>query len=133
MKRPTGGAFDEGPNLARRALPRRVAIRWLAAAPAAAALVSTALGQAEIKTGFEDIDAETSGESWLRRKKGGSRLAECIADGEKDLSRKERARLLENAEGLEEALRKIREHDLPDDVEPAFTFRALKSGGRSRS
>ena len=94
--------------------------------------MSTALGQAEIKTGYEDIDADTAGEGWFRRKKKGSRFAECVASGEKELSRKERARLLENVEGLEEALRKIREHDLPDDVEPAFTFRALRSGGRSR-
>lgn len=130
MKRPTGDEIGAVRSLAPRELPRRVALRWLAAAPAAAAFVTTALGQAEIKTGFEDIDADTSGESRRGSGKAGSKFAECVVKNEKELSRKERANLAENVKGLEEALKTLRDHELPDDVEPAFTFRALRSGGR---
>ncbi len=130
MKRPRGDEIEAVRGLARRKLPRRVALRWLAAAPAAAAFATAALGQAEIKTGFEDIDAEASGESRWRRGKAGSKLAECVVKSEKELSRKERAKLAENVKSLEEALKTLREHELPHDVEPAFTFRALRSGGR---
>jgi hypothetical protein len=109
-------------------LTRRRALGWIAAAPAAAALAPGALAVEEIKTGFQNIDDVGSVSSSGK----GSPDIECVLKGEKELTRKERARLRKNAPGVEGALRTLREFDLPGDVEPAINFRATRSvrGGR---
>ena len=62
-----------------------------------------------------------------------SHYARFIARDEKDLSGKERSRLLEQMPGLEGALKKIREFEVPPEIEPALSFKAIRStkGGRS--
>lgn len=110
-----------------RKLPRRTALRWIAAAAPAAAITPAVLAQAQLDTGFDEEEDEASKRK-SRDKGKGSGAAECLIDNEKDLSRKERAELRKNLPGLEEALQTLRDYELPDDVEPAFTFSAMKSG-----
>jgi hypothetical protein len=117
-------------NMMNQKLPRRTALRWIAAAAPAAAVAPSVLAQAQLDTGFKEDDDRSRAKRSRGREKA-SADTECLLDNEKDLSRKELAKLREDLPGLEEALQTLRDYELPDDVEPAFTFRAMKSG-RSR-
>jgi hypothetical protein len=114
----------------KKPLPRRAVLRWLAAAPAAAAVGTAALARPQDeRTGFEDADAYGEA-SESQEVEDASSFARCVADNEGSLSRKERRALLEKMPGLEGALKELREFKVPDHVEPAINFRALGSGGR---
>jgi len=101
---------------------RRKALGWIAAAPAAAAIAPGLLAQEE--TGFDTPAGPTKRPAVP---KGAPDEIKCLVKAEDDLSRKERSKLAGNLEGLKDALEKLREFDLADDVEPALTFRALGS------
>lgn len=116
----------------RKRYPRRAVLGWLAAAPAAALAGRELLAQED--TGFENLDklSEPEDEEDLRR--AGAPLTEearCLAESEDSLSRSERRALMEKMKGLEGALRKLRDFEIADDVEPALVFRPL-AGGRRR-
>jgi len=108
-----------------KGLSRRSALTWIAAAPAVAAAGGAVLGSEEAKTGAakpETPPAPTKPSPYAR----------FVAKDEKALTGKERDQLLKQAPGLEGALKKLREFDLGDAVEPAINFLALRSpkGGR---
>jgi hypothetical protein len=105
-------------------MTRRIALRLLAAAPAAAAMGTAALAQVEENTGFADLNRE--GPPPLPDT-GASDLAKCLVKNEEDLTRKEKAKMMKDLPGLEGALQQLRDYDLPDDVEPAFIFKAMRS------
>jgi len=117
-----------------RKIPRRTALRLLAAAPAAAAVGSAAFGapvDEVLEFGNLDKLAEKKGEAEDRKaREGASDEARFIADEEDELSRAERRRLLAKMPSLEDALRTLRDYPVADAIEPAFVFRALKSGSR---
>lgn len=118
----------------RRNLPRRYVLRWLAAAPAAAvAAREIAFAQAQGESGFDNLDelAEPKDKKEQEKaEKGLSDAARCIAENRKDLSRKEKQRLMEKMKPLEGALTKLRDFQVADDVEPALVFRAAVPAGR---
>lgn len=105
-------------------MTRRVALRWLAVAPAAAAIGTAALAQVNEGTGFDDLDADNPPSL---PSSDASDAAKCLVKNEEDLTRKERAKMLKDLPGLEGALNQLREFDLPHDVEPAFIFKAMRS------
>jgi len=102
-----------------RSLSRRTALRMLAAAPAALA-------------GGAALAAQKGAESEAKPEPKPSPYARFIAKDEKDLGGKERSRLLEQMPGLEGALKKIRDFEVPPETEPALNFKAIRStkGGR---
>ena len=108
----------------KRHMTRRSALRWIAVAPAAAAIGPAALAQVKERTGFTDLDND---DPPSLPDTGASDLARCLVKGEKDLTRKERTKMLNDLPSLEGALQQLRDFDLPFDVEPAFLFKAMKS------
>jgi hypothetical protein len=112
-------------------LSRRSALRWIAAAPAAAAAAGAAFAaQAKPKdeAGSKEKDAGASKEPARP-----SSYARFISKDEPTLTGEQRKQLLKQAPGLEKALAKLRDYPIPDDVEPAFTFQALRGKSRVRS
>jgi hypothetical protein len=101
-------------------LSRRTALRWMAvAAPAVAALGGAALGADQAKG---EAKAETKPEEPKL-----SEEARFTIRNEPGLSDAERARLEKQLPAFEGALKKLRDFDLADDVEPAVRFRALRA------
>jgi len=105
-------------------LTRRKALGWIAAAPAAAAVAPAVLAQYE-ETGFDDLGGPPEQPREVPR--DASDDIKCLVKNEDELSRKERRDLADNLKGLQEALDKLRDFDLADDVEPAMAFRALRA------
>jgi hypothetical protein len=118
---------------AERKIPRRTVLRLLAAAPAAAAIGSAALGApVDEVLDFGKLDElaakDKEGEDRNARE-GASPEARFIADVEDDLTRAQRRRLLEKMPALEDALKTLRAYPVADAVEPAFVFSPMKSRG----
>ena len=114
-------------------LPRRAILRWMAAAPAAVVVHRATLAQTQGDSVFNELDKLSEPDDAEAAKKaaeGLSDAARCIAENEEGLSRKERRALMEKMPGLEGALKKLREFEIADDVEPAFRFQAMRSGRR---
>lgn len=111
-------------------MTRRKALGWIAAAPAAAAVAPGVLAQLE-DTGFSDIGKPPERRDDLPR--DASAEIKCLVKGEGGLSRKERSKLAENLEGLQEALDALRDFEVADDVEPAMAFRAMRAAKGARS
>ena len=115
-------------------LTRRKALTWLAATPAVAALGGSALAQMEEIEEFANLDklADSKDDKELKKAaKAATADARCIADNE-DLSRREKKALLKKMQGLEGALKTLREFESAGEVEPAFSFRAMRAAGRRR-
>jgi len=111
-------------------MSRRKALGWIAAAPAAAAVSPAVLAQLE-DTGFTEPAKPHERKEELP--KDASDDIKCLVKGEDELSGKERKKLAENLEGLQNALDTLRGYDLADDVEPAFEFRAMRAAKGDRS
>jgi len=108
-------------NRETRDVTRRSALGWIAAAAPAVLAVSGAPRAAQDAPDAPPPEApELSDE------------ARALAKREPGLSRDERKRLRKQLPGFEATLRKLRDFPLPDDVEPAFRFRAMRSGRRPR-
>jgi hypothetical protein len=124
MNRPAG----------RRRYPRRTVLRWLAAAPAAAAAGRGILAQSSGEDpGFDKLDDLSEPSDAEEIRKAGAALSEearCLAESADSLSRAERRALMEKMKGLEGALQKLRAFEIADGVEPALVFRPLGSGPR---
>ncbi|MBI3447435.1 MAG: hypothetical protein HY049_00740 [Acidobacteria bacterium] len=103
-----------------RDVTRRSALGWIAAAAPAIVAVSGAPRAAEDAPAAAPPPPELSDE------------ARALAKREPGLSRDERKRLMKQLPAFEAALVKLRDFELPDDVEPAFRFRAIRSDRRSR-
>ena len=95
---------------------RRSALRWLAAAAPAVAVLGSGASAADAPPEKPKLSGD----------------ARFIVKQEPGLTGGERKRLEKQLPGLEGALKKIRDFDLPDEVEPAFTFRALRAPGGRR-
>jgi hypothetical protein len=106
-------------------LTRRAALRLIAAAPIAAAAARSAIGAEQ---GAPKPEAKKPPEAPPKP----SAYAKFISKDEPDLSGDERSRLRKQMPGLEGALKKLRDFDLSDDAEPAFTFSALPPGLRGK-
>ncbi len=113
---------------------RRSALRLLAAAHAAAALGGAALaGPSQQEKGAAPVSPEAATTPAAKEPEAASppskpsRYAKFVAKNEEGLTSAERKRLEKQLPGIEGALRKIRDFNLPDDVEPALTFRALRA------
>lgn len=113
-----------------RRLSRRSALRWIAVAPAAAAAAGAAIA-AEAKDQNEPKDDAGSGASKAPARP--SSYAKFISKDERGLTGEQKKQLLKQAPGLEGALAKLREYPIPDDVEPALTFQALRGKSRVRA
>jgi len=114
--------IDEGKG---KDLSRRAALRWMAvAAPAVAVVGGAALGAQQAKT------EPKAGESTEKPKL--SEEARFTIRNEPGLSDAERQRLEKQLPAFEGALRKLRDFSLPDDVEPATRFSALRAPGEQR-
>lgn len=110
-----------------RQVSRRSALGWIAAAAPAAAILQA--HAAETASGTKDAKNEPPPEAPPKP----TDLGRFIAKSETGLSSAERKQLLKQLPGLEGALKKLREFQVADGVEPAFTFRALRArkGGRT--
>lgn len=101
----------------KKTLSRRSALGWIAvAAPAIATLGGGTPFAAEKTPGEAAPDPPKLSEQ-----------GKFIAKNEAGLSGAERKRLRKQLPGFEGALRKLRDFELPDDVEPAVRFQALRS------
>jgi len=105
-------------------LSRRSAMRLIAAAVPAAMVAGRAAGAA----GREGAQESPAAPAEPKLSKAG----EFVVDAEPGLSDAERLRLGKQLPGFEEALRKLRDFEIPDNVEPAVRFSALRSGGSRR-
>jgi hypothetical protein len=103
---------------------RRAAMRWIAAA-APAAMLAGAIPAASEETDASKAEAKPPTPKL-------SDDAKCVVRNTDGLTGPERKRLEKQLPGFEGALKKLRDFDLPDDVEPATTFRALRSTGGRR-
>lgn len=106
-------------------MSRRSALRWMAVAAPAVALTGRAVQAAE-----QAVEGAKTEEKPPKPKL--SEDARFVVKSEPGLTGPERKRLQKQLPAFEGALRKLRDFNLPDDVEPAFNFRALRSAGRKR-